>query len=434
MTSKDFSDPEPIERVAGILSSYLHAAAGIALLSGLVLASPAVAQDFKITPAFEFHYTAGAGQVYELQGSRDLRTWRKVGDVVFGEGDAVSEFVPPASDANGYRFYRVKHSPSKEFGFAPGSLTGKLIAFNDEGDAHIYSFTSRAGGSADGGSLAYRYRKASDTVGKLVVERRAGESEHIELAFSADLAGSYTRTLRRGDSVIDVDLGTFSLGREAPQTPDQPPAALAGNTYIFSDGDTRERFDFVTPDSGRAVDGVEVQAFTYSYAASGETGSPKVTIAFPGDLAIEFTLEFGEGACGSFVRQESVDGRLVHSSEGVFSSARSVYHTDGAESTDVTLPAGELTGRTYVMRDGGTPCQLQFHTLESGRCIQGNLVDEIRYDYVVNCNSTSTITVRFGSDEYDRYQLNHSDQTFLRQEVRGGVLADTDTGTFAEAP
>lgn len=434
MNSKDFSDPEPIEQVARMLSSCRHAAAGIALLSGLVLASPAVAQDFKITPAVECQYTAGAGQVYELQGSRDLRTWRKVGDVVFGEGDAVSEFVPPESDANGYRFYRVKHSPSKEFGFAPGSLTGKLIAFNDEGDAQIYSFTSRAGGSANGGSFAYRYRKAGDAIGNLVVERRAGESEHIELAFSADLAGSYTRTLRRGDLVVDVDLGTFSLGREAPQPRDQPPAALLGNTYVFSDGDIRERFDFVTPDSGRAVDGVEVQRFTYSYDTGGGSGSPRVMIAFPGDLAIEFTLEFGEGACGSFVRRESVDGQLLHSSEGVFSSARSVYHTDGAESTDVTLPAGELTGRTYVMRDGGTPCQLQFHTLESGRCIQGNLIDDIRYDYVVNCNSTSTITVDFGSGGYDRYQLNHSDQTFLRQEVRGGVLTDTDTGSFSETP
>ena len=413
--------------------------AAIAALSFLLLSAPAPAQEFATTPLVELHYTAGPGQVYELQGSNDLGSWRRVGDVVFGEGAAVSDFVSPSDEPGSYRFYRVKPSPSKEFGFAPSTLYGMRLELNDEGDALGYLFTSRAGGSAKEESIAYNYRKLGDTLGRIDVEYGDGESEHIELEFSADYVGRYTRTSRWGGADVDVDLGTFSIAREALRLRDQEaalsaPSSLAGNSYVFGDGDNFERFDFVTPNSGRAVDGVKVTQFDYSYSVSNDSATASVTLAFPGDLAIKFDMEFGNRSCGRFQRRELVDGELDHHSEGGFSSANSVYHTLGAEATDVTLPAGELTGRSYVMRDGGTPCILQFRTLEHGRCLQGNLVNEIRYDYVVNCNATSTVTVYFRPGEYDRYHLNHSDRTFMRKEVRGAVPTDTDTGTFTETP
>ena len=149
---------------------------------------------------------------------------------------------------------------------------------------------------------------------------------------------------------------------------------------------------------------------------------------------VEFEIDHAGGSCGTFTRRESVDGPLESTSEGVFSCAESVYHASGAESTTVTLPADELTGRTYVMRDGGTPCQLEFEMLRSGKCTEGNQVNPFEFDYVVTCNATSTITVRFGRLDYDEYRLNHTDETFVRNEFRRGKKVDSDTGTFSESP
>lgn len=405
--------------------------AALTLLLLITGASPSLAQELRTAPLTELSYTAGAGQVFELQGSRDLSSWRNVGDVVFGEGGSMREFVEASDAATGYRFYRVKISPSKEFGFAPRALLGRQIDFNDEGGARVFTFETRATGSSGGESFAYNYRKLGDTNGELDIERGDGTSEQIELDFSADLVGLYTRRLSRDGVVTDIDVGTFTFRRTPTDPGGQMPEALTGNTYLFSDGDTHERFDFVSADSGRQIDRADVSHFNYSYARSADSATATIDLA--SDVVVEFEMQFGGSSCGAYQRRELVDGKLEHVTEGIFSCARSIYHSEGAGSTDVTLPAGELTGRTYVMSDGGTPCQLEFQTLESGRCIQGNLVDEISYDYVVDCNATSIITVRFGTAEFDRYHLNHSDLTFMRHEIRAGVLADTDSGTFAES-
>ena len=60
-------------------------------------------------------------------------------------------------------------------------------------------------------------------------------------------------------------------------------------------------------------------------------------------------------------------------------------------------------------------------------------VDEFEFDYVVSCAATSLVTIHFGNADHDAYYLNHSDQTFERHEIRGGVQQDTDTGTFSES-
>jgi len=413
-----------------------RAIAVAALLLASLLAAPLPGQELRTTAVAELNFTAGAGQVFELQGSQDLTAWRNFGDVIFGEGESVSEFVATAEPASAYPFYRVKISPSKEFGFAPQSLYGKQIEFNDEGDALVYSFHSRATGSAGGEDFAYHYRKLGDTLARLDIERGDGWSQHIELDFSADLVGRYTCGRHLDGRVTDIDAGTFTFHQSPPGSDGQPgdtiPISLRGHTYLFSDGDTDERFDFVTTDSGRRVDRAEITHFSYGYSPA--DGSATATIGLPGDLSVELVMRFGSGFGGTFERRELVAGELESRSDGIFSFARSIYHAAGAESTDVTLPAGELTGRTYVMSDGGTPCRLQFLTHESGKCIQGKLVDEVRYDYIVNCNATSIITVRFGSGEFDRYHLNHTDLTFSRREIRGGSLVDTDSGTFIEIP
>ena len=440
-------NPERVECVRWSPGSRGRLAAGAALL--LLCSVGALAQDdvddppvaptVSVRPSAELRYTAGSGQVFELQGSNDLTHWRHIRDVVFGEGSDVSDFIPKDTigSSEGFRFFRVVMSPLQRFGFAPKFLIGRKIDFNDEGAAAVLRFTSRAAGNSGAAPFAYSYRKTGDTSAELVIELGEGEVDSIELDFTADLVGLYTKTNSLNGAVKDIDKGTFSLGRLSDASPDPPatvaPESLVGQTYLFSDGDIHERVDFVTAAGGRAVDRADVVHFTYDFSHMTATAMATATVHYPGDVAIEYAMQFGGQACGTYLRREIVDGEVEHISEGVFSSAASVYHSSGAESTDVTLPADELAGRTYVMRDGGTPCHIQFQNHVTGKCVRGRQVDDIHYDYVVNCNATSTITVHMADGKYDRYHLNHTDETFVRHEVRDGVTVDTDTGTFSES-
>ena len=209
--------------------------AALTLLLLITGASPSLAQELRTAPLTELSYTAGAGQVFELQGSRDLSSWRNVGDVVFGEGGSMREFVEASDAATGYRFYRVKISPSKEFGFAPRALLGRQIDFNDEGGARVFTFETRATGSSGGESFAYNYRKLGDTNGELDIERGDGTSEQIELDFSADLVGLYTRRLSRDGVVTDIDVGTFTFRRTPTDPGGQMPALELDDGSILAE-------------------------------------------------------------------------------------------------------------------------------------------------------------------------------------------------------
>ncbi|MFT4548124.1 MAG: hypothetical protein ACI9MB_002075, partial [Verrucomicrobiales bacterium] len=368
---------------------------GTALLLSLAvlswLPSANAQQPVSAKAASKLSYEATAGQVFELQGSNDLAVWRDVGDVVFGDGKRVSDHLSGDPRRDDFRFFRVKIAPAQTFGFAPIYLLGKTIAFNDEGASQTVSFDSRSSATLGEESKTYRYRKLGDTIARLDFTSGDTITERIDLEFVADLVGNYTRTKWVAGRVDDIDRGTFALG-SAPLThsPDSPatiiPESLVGLTYLFSDGDNSERLDFVTNTRGRAVDGATVLHFTYDYLQ--DNRSSIVTVHYHGEISVQYELRQGETSAGTFLRHESVDGILDHTSEGIFSSAASVYHTPGAESTTVTLPADELTGRTYVMLDGGTPCRLQFDDLLNGRCIEGSQVDEFEFDYAVDCAST----------------------------------------------
>lgn len=436
MTTREFHNPERVECVRWSPGSCGLLAAGAALLLALSSA-PASAQELNVTPSIEVQYSAAAGQVFELQGSNDLRSWRDVKDVVFGEGERIGARFDSAVTAPGtYQFYRVKISPSKSFGFAPTHLPGKHLLLNDEGESQLVYFNSRAAATSGDATFAYSYRKTGGMTGRLSIGLTAGETETIELEFSADRVGHYTRTRTANGQVDDIDRGTFALGRGSHASPGSPatvlPDSLVGQSYLFSDGDTHERMDFVTELGGRTIDRDYVEHFNYEFSTAGEVVT--ATVSLPGEVSVEFEMTFGGRHSGIFVRREVVDGVPESTTEGVFSCAASVYHSEGAESTTVTLPAGDLAGRTYVMQDGGTPCHLRFENQQSGECTEGTRVDPFQFDYVVNCNSTSTVTLHFGVGEYDEYRLNHSDQVFVRSEVRGGELRDTDSGTFSESP
>ena len=435
---KPFYNPERVECVR-----WSPGTARLLLLLLLGFAAlPVKAQELapqpnlSVRPVLEVHYSAGAGGVFELQGSDDLRSWRDLGDAVFGEGEQVQSFFPADGDApSAYRYYRVKILSPQSFGFAPMHLIRKQLEFNDEGSALRLDFETRSSGSAAGEGFTYSYQKLGDTLGRLTI-RRDGGSDRIDLDFAADLVGNYTRSEIRGGVVKDIDTGTFALGTVTHPSPDPSanliPESLMGCTFVFSDDAGHERLDFVTGLSGRGVDRAEVENFAYQYSESRETST--ATIFYPGEIAVEFEMTFtGAGSSGTYVRREFVDGELDLTDEGIFSCARSIYHAAGADSTNVTLPVDELTGRSYLIRDGGTPQRLQFQTAFSGRLVEGNQVDPFEFDYLVKCNASATITIRFGDGDYDEYHLNHTDETFVRHEVRGGERIDSDTGTFSES-
>ena len=435
-----FQNPERVECVRWSPGPCGHTAAGIYLLLAALVSLPAIApaDELSTAPSVELQYSAAVGQVFELQGSRDLRSWSDVGDVVFGGGERVSELLASYGGSDEFRFYRVKMSPSKAFGFAPTFLHGKRLLCNDEGQSGELRFVSRSEAASEDGPVAYSYRKTGDTSGVINLDLGGGESEVIELDFKADHVGIYKRTRLVGGRLDDLDLGTFALGRntDPAEDPADPvtPGSLVGRSFLFSDGDNDERLDFVTDESGRAVDRADVAQFDYGYSVAGDPALATATVWFADEVTVEFEMRFGNRSGGTFTRRELVDGVLEATSVGVFSCAASVYHTPGAESTSITLPVDELTGRTYLIRDGGTPCQLKFETHRSGRCIEGAQVVPFEFDYVVNCNATSTVTIRFAADDYDEYRLNHTDEIFVRREIRGGELRDSDSGTFSESP
>lgn len=450
MTEHDHYPLHRVEQAGWSWRSCGFKAAGIALLSVILATKPVSADDLgvlpqlSIKPAFEVHYSAGPGQVYELQGSDDLRAWRDLNDPVFGHGGTVGHLFSPTEPGDlqtEFRYYRVKISPSQAFGFAPTQLSGKVIELNDDGSPRRLRFDSRSTGStgtAGDEPFLYSYRKLGDARGEMTIRRGSGtdsSTENLTVDFVADLVGNYTRSVIRGGVVRDIDSGTFALvtGSDPGLDPSAAviPESLVGCTFLFSDATGHERLDFVTASGGRAVDRAEVTHFTYEYLETAATG--KATVFYPGEFKVEFEMTFCGGSCGTYLRREFADGVLEASDAGIFNCANSVYHSRGADSTNVTLPADALTGQAYIIRDGGTPLHLQFQTPSTGTCTEGSRVDPFEFDYAVKCNATSTVTLRFGSGNYDEYHLNHTDGTFLRHEVRDGQQVDSDTGTFSES-
>ena len=451
--AKLFNNPERVECVRWSPGSCGRMAAGTALLLAAsamfaaaqenggnvnVVTAPQTQFEIALDPVLGIDFEAGVGQVFELQGSTDLRGWRDIGDAVFGDGDRVSHFFVPGNSGDTYRYFRVKILPSQAFGFAPPNLVRHELSLNDDGGARRYTFFSRSSAVLGGDEpLTYSYLKLGDTRGRLTIDHGAGDRDQIDLNFSADLVGTYTRSTYQGGEVSDVDRGTFSVGNRIHPSPDPSttviPASLVGRSYIFSDGTNQERLDFVTDSGGRAIDRATVDHFSYEFEVGDEIAT--ATISQPGDITVEFEMLFGLGSdCGTYVRREFVDGTLEATDEGIFSCADSIYHGAGATSTNVTLPADELTGHTYLMRDGGTVSRLNFQTHRSGRLTQGSRVEPFDFSYVVKCNATSAITITVGDDDgdYDEYHLNHTDMTFVRNEVRGGEVVDSDTGTFSD--
>jgi len=446
MTSNLYN-PERVECVRWSPGSRSLKAAGT-FLALLLAAGASQAQDLApddgnlaIHRALEVNYKTNPGQVFELQGSGDLQGWRDIGDVVFGEGGSVHDFVS-SKNAPASFLYRVKISPSQQFGFAPSAIVGKQFAFNDDGGARVYNFDTRGSATefsnlagVSPATLAYSFRKNGDSYSRLTIERGSGDRDVYELDFSADHIGTYQRSEIRDGSTRDIDRGTFTLGAKRSPSQDPPatliPQSLVGLSYLYSDGLTRERFDFVSNNSGRSIERAAVRHFGYAYQIGEETATATVV---DGELTIEFEMTFTGESAGTYTRREYFDGTLEYTDEGLFSSGASVYHGAGANSTNLTLPADEIVGRSYLIRDGGTPCSLEFETQTSGKCVEGNQIDSFDFEYTVRCNATSVMKIKFSETSYDEYHMNYSDCTFMRYEVRSGKLVDTDTGTFSETP
>lgn len=453
-----------------LLSSLRFGAiAGLAFGSLLAQAQ----SELKIFTAIEVEFATERGKSYQLQGSGDLAAWSNIGDPVFGNGNTINRiFSAKGGGEVAFGSYRLDITTVTNVGLAPWTFLGVSLGLGDDGAHEHYDFLTETNGvkvSPTGNDpFTYTFTRTGENEAQvtLVKGSSGGNKSRRDLytfTFTAEKLGTFVREEFRGERLKDRDLGTFSLldGTSNPgggnggtpggtnTVPAEPPAALKGLAYAFLSGATPERLEFLTDTAGieledkpRPDEDEPNKPFSYTYTFTTPTNATLV-VNLPDNRRDEYDLTFTQGAQGTFVRREFRGDLLTDTDTGAFSPAGNATaggnggNGSGGPGDGAGTPVGELTGSNYVFRSGESSDRMTFATATTGVEQSSEEDDDpssFAYAYTVKEGSAASLVLTFKPGKRDEYDLTFNSDgsgSFVRREVRDGVVTDTDTGTFA---
>jgi len=219
---------------------------------------------------------------------------------------------------------------------------------------------------------------------------------------------------------------------------------IEGLSWVFNDGGTPERLDFLTASSGQEVDLAEndIDSFSYTYQKVNDRFAT-IVVTFDAEKQDAYSLDFSNG---TFIRQEFKEGGLDDTDSGTFGDAgNSTTPTDPNPGDNNGTPGPSdpvnngvspesVSGLSWTLDDGGTLERLDLLTASSGQEVDlvTSDIDPFTYTYQKDSDTTATIVVTFDAEKQDVYSLDFSNGTFARQEFKDSNLDDTDSGSFSQ--
>ncbi len=465
--------------------------AGLAIAGRAPAQTPA---PLKVFTAIEVAFGTETNKLYTLQGGAavDGTQWNDIGDPVFGNGADINAFFSTRHGGEvKFEFYRLAVAESTNTPLAPWSFQGVSIGLDGDGVHNHVDFLTETNGvrvtSSGTEPFAYAFTKTGPNEVQADVNPPSGRRQLYTFDFSAPTLGTYTRDEFRtrvrtyygvprfsASELRERRVGTFRVlagiagavpdpGTPPGSVPTAPPASLAGLAYSFVAGGAPDRLEF-----NSATNGIEIEdherpgddnpgkSFTYTYAMD-TTNHASLVVTFSAIRRDEYGLTFGDGAQGKFTRREFRNGVADDSvATGSFSpssippapASGGTGGDDGGGShggghggsggggttTPAVTAAHDLAGDPYVFLGDAAPLYLVFQTTTDGIEFSATVSTQFSYTYAATATAAAHLSVKVGTDGTDEYELTFTGKksgTYVRQEMRGGVLARTVSGAFA---
>lgn len=263
--------------------------------------------------------------------------------------------------------------------------------------------------------------------------------------------GQVIRRMFSTRSGEQVSFGTYRLAVVESTNVSFAPWDLVGRVLSLSDDSGIDIYRFATSTNGfRHASGDD--AFDYTLSKTAENVA-ELSMVLPEGRSNHVTLQFSAEGQGTFVLEQYRDARLKGRDLGTFTLASAPTiptdpGTGGSTNppTDPPTPPSvpvDLAGRAFSFSAGGEPDRLEFLSATNGV----ELEDRVKFDddggrkpftytYAATSVTNASLKLDFGrgrSDEYDLTFTVGEQGSFVRRELRDGVLHDTDRGRFSAA-
>lgn len=435
----------------------------LALALGLSLSTQVRAEfesRVEIHRAVEVEFETETHHTYQLQSSTNLTDWHNEGEVEYGSGRRSSHLSSTQHAGETGHYYRlVPVTVTSTDALAPWSFAGLAIQLLDDSQSpeRLDFFTETTGQKTEDTEVdpfTYLLTKTGDNEARTEIFFNNGKSNIVTFSFSSTNTGSFANERFDRGRLRSRKVGTFRLldgGVSAPGNPPPaespaPPAALTGLAFNFHSGESPDRIEFLTATTGsvaednpRPGEDHPGDTFNYTYTVTGaDTASLVITFMQKrgGNDREEYDLTFTSGASGRFVRREFRGMMLRDTDRGAFTPAQPP--APGNPPPDLTgVPPASLLGEVYTFSTGGMPRMLAFATDTTGNQTDDSGPNPFTYTYAISGPAKAALVVTLKSDRWDEYDITFNSQTagtFTRREFRGGLLNDTDVGTFTRTP
>ena len=440
------------------------------LLAGLPARAAAPAYyGLRVHRAVEVEIQTETNRSYQLQGSTNLTHWDDVGEPFLGHGRGISRLSSTRgsnpTNANFY-YYRVRVDEGPTNGFAPWSVAGLTISFDDSPGGDLTRFLTETNGvdlGMDPDPFLYTFARTGTNSARLELNYSgayygvtgSNKLDLVTLTYTAAGAGTWSRDEFRNGVLKDHDTGLFRVagptsggtnnpgGTNIVVTPPAPPATLSNSVYYFQNSGTPDRYVFANFTTGVEIQGIPdeglpTNAFVYTYSVL-SSNSAHLTINFgyygAGGDRYDIDLSFTDGPAGHFVRREYRRGTLKDTDTGSFSPYLPQV-TGGTNNPplNTNAPPANPQGFTYHTSTGE---HLVFQTAATGVQHDDSAPTDFSYTYAATGANAFRMRVQFKVDKWDDYDLSFTDGghgSFVRRQFDQNVLKDTDVGTFTVSP
>lgn len=432
----------------------------LSLLAGLLAGPFATARAadpirLHVYTAIEVEYDTQPGKSYTLQGSANLADWTDIGPATPGTGRPVNRiFSTKGGGTVNFNNYRLSVSDGPTNGFAPWSLAGLSLEFDDEPGGDVMNFTGETNGvdvsEGDNDLFNYLYGRLGENEARAEITYASNRSETVTFEFTGPGVGTWSRDEFRNGKLKDHDAGPFRIVGLAPPPagtnppivnpnvvvappvlPPAPPASLSNLVYYFQASGIPDRYEFLDQSNGREVQGVvqeglPTNSFVYTYTVLGSnTAFLRLSFGYygMGGDRYDCDLTFTDGASGHFVRRLYRRGVLKDTDEGAFSqNDQFATHVAGTPPpppgtnaatfpptivpTAPPAPPASLLGKTYFVFTTPAPDQYQFSGANYGYATPGiSQSEEIEtspggnlytYGYSVLSSNTASLVITYG--------------------------------------
>ncbi len=467
------------------------AVAAVLALGGI---SGAAGREIEIRRATEIEIETEHGRYYQLQRSTNMVDWQNVDDAIYGHGGTERRLRSARPDDNpGREYFRVVITDAPTNGFAPWSLAGITMEFDDEPGGDVMKFLLATSGvdvsEADSDPFTYTYARTGDSEAKADLVYASNKIDRLTFAFTGPGVGTWSRDEFRDGRLKDHDAGPFRIvgiaaapGINAavnpnviiapPVAPPAPPASLSNLVYYFQSSGVPDRYDFLDDRNGREVQGVvqeglPTNSLVYAYnILNANTASLVLSFGYygMGGDRYECDLTFTDGSPGHFVRRLYRRGVLKDTDSGAFSQNMQLNSGGGytppagtnspspwppvVTPTAPPAPPASLNGLTYYVYTAQYPDQYRFVAGHYGYAMPGASADSelevteggnvYMYTYTNHTSNTATLVITYGyynlggdREEYDLTYVDGSTATFNRRLYRGGTIYTNQAGIFS---